>query len=161
MLSKRGWGFWTGSPKTLLAKHFHMKWGGPPTYGRKYVPCYQLFKLEHDHHLIDPFSMLQVWEYIWNFVYVCKIQHLESTPTSSSKSSLFYSSQSQCSSWMDEGQQQHDELSSMPFTLKSGTFCNPTRKKLGHIHLNDFFKYEYDLDLKQPLTPPQCKIIVT
>jgi hypothetical protein len=33
-------------------------------------------------------------------------------------------------------------------------------KKLDYLHLKDFLKYECELYLKQPLTPPQCKIIV-
>ena len=33
-------------------------------------------------------------------------------------------------------------------------------KKLDHLHLKDFLKYECELYLKQPLPPPQCKIII-
>ena len=34
-------------------------------------------------------------------------------------------------------------------------------KKQDYLHLEDFLKYECELYLKQPLTPPQCKIIVS
>ena len=34
-------------------------------------------------------------------------------------------------------------------------------KKLDYLHLKDFLKYECELYLKQPLTPPQCMIIAT
>ena len=34
-------------------------------------------------------------------------------------------------------------------------------KKLDHLHLKDILKYECELYLNQPLTPPQCKIIAT
>ena len=33
-------------------------------------------------------------------------------------------------------------------------------KKLNYVHLENFLKYECELYLKQPLTPPQHKIIV-
>ena len=33
-------------------------------------------------------------------------------------------------------------------------------EKLDNNNLKDFLKYKCDLYLKQPLTPPQCKIIV-
>jgi hypothetical protein len=33
-------------------------------------------------------------------------------------------------------------------------------KKLNYLHLKDFRKYECELYMKQPLTPPQRKIIV-
>ena len=31
---------------------------------------------------------------------------------------------------------------------------HPSRKKLHYLHLKDFLKYECELYLKQPLTPP-------
>ena len=33
-------------------------------------------------------------------------------------------------------------------------------KKLNYLHLQNFLKYECELYSKQPLTPPQCKIVV-
>ena len=36
-----------------------------------------------------------------------------------------------------------------------------SRKKLDCLHLKDLLKYDYELYLKQPLTPPQHKIIAT
>ena len=41
--------------------------------------------------------------------------------------------------------------------LKNGTLS--IKKELAYLHLKDFLKYECELHLKQPLTPPQCKII--
>ena len=41
-----------------------------------------------------------------------------------------------------------------------GNFFHLMRKKLGYLYLKDFLKYEYTLYFKQPLTPPQRKIIV-
>ena len=36
-----------------------------------------------------------------------------------------------------------------------------SRKKLNYLHLEDFLKYECELYLKQPLAPPQRKIVAT
>ena len=36
-----------------------------------------------------------------------------------------------------------------------------SQKKLDYLHLKNFLKYECELYLKQPLTPPKCKIIVS
>ena len=46
------------------------------------------------------------------------------------------------------------------FLAKEWDSFHLTRKKLDDLHLKDFLKYECELYLKQPLTPPQCKIIV-
>ena len=45
--------------------------------------------------------------------------------------------------------------------LKSGTLSICHEKKLDYLHLKDTLKYECELYLKQPLTPPQRKIIVS
>ena len=34
-------------------------------------------------------------------------------------------------------------------------------EKLDYLHLKNFLKYECELYLRQPLTPPQCKTIAT
>ena len=33
-------------------------------------------------------------------------------------------------------------------------------KKIDYLHLKNFLKYECELYLKQPLTPPQRKVVV-
>ena len=51
-------------------------------------------------------------------------------------------------------------ISRRPFLLKSGTLSHLTWKKLDYLNLKDFLKFECELYLKQPLTPPQHKINV-
>ena len=42
---------------------------------------------------------------------------------------------------------------------KEWNFVHLLGKKLDYFHLKDFLKHEIELYLKQPLAPPQCKII--
>lgn len=51
-------------------------------------------------------------------------------------------------------------ISSMHFLLKSGTLCISRGKKLDYLHFLDFLKYDCESCLKQPLTPPYCKIFI-
>ena len=45
------------------------------------------------------------------------------------------------------------------FLAKEWNSFHLSRKKLDHLHLKDFLKLKCELYLKQPLTPPQHKII--
>ena len=45
------------------------------------------------------------------------------------------------------------------FLAKQWNFVHLSRKKLDCLHIKDFLKYECEFYLKQPLTPPQHKII--
>ena len=45
------------------------------------------------------------------------------------------------------------------FLAKEWNSFHLSRKKLGYLHLKRFLDYECELYLKQPLTPPQHKII--
>ena len=45
--------------------------------------------------------------------------------------------------------------------LKSETLSISHGRKLDYLHLMDFLKYDYELNLKQPLTPPRKMIIAT
>ena len=46
------------------------------------------------------------------------------------------------------------------FLAKEWNTFHSCGKKLDYLHLKNFLKYECELNLKQPMTPPQCKIIV-
>ena len=46
------------------------------------------------------------------------------------------------------------------FLAKEWNPLHLSKKKLDYLHLKEFLKYECELYLKEPLTPPQCKIIV-
>ena len=56
-------------------------------------------------------------------------------------------------------QNQHMSISRRFFLLKSETI-SIFGKKLDYFHLKDFLEYECELYVKQPLTPPQRKMIV-
>ena len=56
-------------------------------------------------------------------------------------------------------QTSHLMISRRFFLLTSETVFYFVRKKLHYLHLKDIFIYECELYLKQPLTPPQRKII--
>ena len=45
------------------------------------------------------------------------------------------------------------------FLVKEWNSSHLSGKKLGYLHLKDFHEYKCELYLKQPLTPPQHKII--
>ena len=51
-------------------------------------------------------------------------------------------------------QKQHMLMSRRPFLLKNETPFHLYRKKLDYLHPKDFLKYECELYLQQPLTPP-------
>ena len=53
----------------------------------------------------------------------------------------------------------HDGIKKAFLTKEWNSF-HLSGKKLNYLHLKDFLKYECELYLKQPLAPPQCKIIV-
>ena len=44
------------------------------------------------------------------------------------------------------------------FLVKGWNSFHLSTNKLDYLHLKEFLKYECELYLKQPLTPPQCKI---
>ena len=47
------------------------------------------------------------------------------------------------------------------FLAEGWNSFHPSVKKIDYLHLKEFLIYECDLTyLKQPLTPPQCKIFV-
>jgi hypothetical protein len=54
---------------------------------------------------------------------------------------------------------QHMMISRKFFLFKSATLSIYAGKKIDYLHLKDFLKYKCELYLKQPWTPPQCKII--
>jgi hypothetical protein len=46
------------------------------------------------------------------------------------------------------------------FHAKKWNFFHLLGKQLDYLHLDYFLKYKWKLYLKQPLTPPQCNIII-
>ena len=55
----------------------------------------------------------------------------------------------------------YDDDIKKAFLVKEWSSFHLLGKKLDYRHLKDFLKYEYELYLKQSLTPPQRKMIAT
>ena len=50
-------------------------------------------------------------------------------------------------------------ISRRPYFAKEWNSIHLSRKELDYMYFKDFLKYECELYLKQPLAPPQRKII--